>query len=439
MRILPFGSPLWQRGVRGDFLASTARHRGQIPPSPPFSKGGVLVWPLSKIALLVWWWMLLALPLLAWSAEPTLRGTGDLGVIIERSAGRVLIVNTSTNSIISKVEGLGDLSHASVVFSRDQRYAYVFGRDGGLSKVDILRGTLEKRIVQGGNSIGGAISQNGRLVAVANYEPGGLKVFAANTLEPVADIPAAYGDNKLSKVVGIADLPGDRFIYSLFDADQIWIADLRDPKAPKVEKFSNIGKAPYDGLVTPDSRYYMAGLFGEDGIALLDTWQPQQGVKRILANYGRGEEKLPVFKMPHLRGWAVAGHQVYLPAIGRHEVLVADTIHWKETARIAVRGQPVFVVARPDGRQVWVNFAFPDNGFVQVIDTLSGQVVQTLEPGKAVLHLEFTPRGETVWVSARDDHKVLIYDTASFAKLAELPADSPSGIFFTSRAHRIGF
>lgn len=384
-------------------------------------------------------WMLLVLPLLAWSGEPALRGTGDLGVIIERGAGRVLIVNTSNHQMISRVDGLGDLSHASVVFSRDQRYAYVFGRDGGLSKVDLLRGLLEKRIVQGGNSIGGAISQDGRLVAVANYEPGGLKVFTADTLELIADLPAAYGDNKLSKVVGIADLPGNRFIYSLFDADQIWIADLSDPKAPKVEKFPNIGRAPYDGLVTPDGRYYLAGLFGEDGIALLDTWQPQQGVQRILANYGRGEEKLPVYKMPHLRGWAVAGRHVYLPAIGRHEVLVADTLNWKETARIAVRGQPVFVVARPDGRQVWVNFAFPDNGFVQVIDTLTGQIVQTLEPGKAVLHLEFTPRGEAVWVSARDDNKVLIYDTARFTQRAELPAESPSGIFFTARAHRIGF
>lgn len=388
----------------------------------------------------LWGWLFLLWPLLVWSAEPVLRATGDLGVIVERDAGRVVIVNTSSNSIVQRVEGLGDLSHASVVFSRGQRYAYVFGRDGGLSKVDLLRGTLDKRIVQGGNSIGGAISQNGRLVAVANYEPGGLKVFAADTLELVADIPAAYGnEGKLSKVVGIADLPGDRFIYSLFDANQIWIADVRDPKAPKVEKFSNIGQAPYDGLVTPNGRHYIAGLFGEDGLALLDTWQPQQGVQRILANYGKGEEKLPVYKMPHLRGWAVAGHQAYLPAIGRHEVLVADTVNWKETGRIAVRGQPVFVVARPDGRQVWVNFAFPDNGFVQVIDTLTGQIVQTLEPGKAVLHLEFTPRGEAVWISARDDNKVVIYDTASFAKVAELAVESPSGIFFTARAHRIGF
>ena len=183
----------------------------------------------------------------------------------------------------------------------------------------------------------------------------------------------------------------------------------------------------------------MAGLFGEDGIALLDTWQPQAGAKKILENYGKGQEKLPVFKMPHLRGWAVAGNRAYLPAIGRHEVLVVDTTTWQEVGRIPVKGQPVFVMARPDGRQVWVNFAFPDNAWVQVIDTPSSQVVQTLQPGKAILHMEFTPRGEEIWLSARDDNTVGIYDTASFARKATLAVDSPSGIFFTARAHRTGF
>jgi DNA-binding beta-propeller fold protein YncE len=139
---------------------------------------------------------------------------------------------------------------------------------------------------------------------------------------------------------------------------------------------------PYDGLVTPDGRYYLAGLFGEDGVALLDTWQPEQGSRRILQNYGRGEEKLPVFKMPHLRGWSMAQGNAYLPAIGRHEVLVVAGSNWQEVARIKVKGQPVFVMARPDGRQVWVNYAFPDNGWVEVIDTLSGQVIKTLAPGQ---------------------------------------------------------
>ncbi|MBP6781421.1 MAG: protein nirF, partial [Ottowia sp.] len=44
-----------------------------------------------------------------------------------------------------------------------------------------------------------------------------------------------------------------------------------------------------------------------------------------------------------------------------------------------------------------------------------------------------------VWISARDDHKVVVVDTQSFKTLAELPARSPSGIFFTSRAARTGF
>ena len=47
--------------------------------------------------------------------------------------------------------------------------------------------------------------------------------------------------------------------------------------------------------------------------------------------------------------------------------------------------------------------------------------------------------GENVWLSARDDNKVLIYDTATFTRLGEIAADSPSGIFFTARANRIGF
>jgi protein NirF len=53
--------------------------------------------------------------------------------------------------------------------------------------------------------------------------------------------------------------------------------------------------------------------------------------------------------------------------------------------------------------------------------------------------MEFAPRGEHVWLSARDDNKVLIYNTENFAKLGEIAADNPSGIFFTTRAARTGF
>ena len=365
-------------------------------------------------------------------------GTGDLGIVIERASGSVQIIDTTAMTSLARVTGLGDLSHASAVFSRDERFAYVFGRDGGLSKIDLLCGALVKRVVQAGNSIGGAISQDGSLVAVSNYTPGGVKVFAADSLELVADLPAQDKVGNSSKVVGLVDAPGQQFVYTLYDAGELRIADLSNPAAPVVTTHPGIGRLPYDALITPDGRYYIAGLFGEDGLALIDLWHTGKGVQRILDDYGRGEEKLPVYKMPHLEGWAIAGRHAFIPAVGRHEVLVVDRHSWTEVARIPVHGQPVFVVARPDGRQVWVNFAHPLNDTVQVIDTEQMEVMHAMQPGKGVLHMEFAPRGEHVWLSVRDLDQVQVYDTESFKRITRLAVEKPSGIFFTARAHRTG-
>ncbi len=419
-----------------------------------------------------------AIILPAFAGEP--RGTGDLGLVIERAKGSVQLLDTTRKLVLGRVEGLGDLSHASAVFSRDERYAYVFGRDGGLTKVDLLTGAIAKRVLQSGNAIGGAISQNGRIIAAANYTPGGVKFFDAETLDLIADIPTG------SKVIGLEDVPGNRFAFSLWDKDEIWVADLsEDPVHPKLTTFSNIGHQPYDALVSPDGRWYVAGLYGENGIAVLDMWNLEKGVQRALPDYGRGEEKLPVYKMPHLETWAMVGNLAFIPGVGRHEVVIVDVSTWTQVGVIPVAGQPVFVMAQPDGRRLWVNFAFPHYDTVQVIDVPSQKIIHELKPGRTaaeggavpcgarcdpvaaagrptaavgdhsgpvaspegpllpprvgpVLHMEFTPRGEHVWLSVRDANKLEVYDTASFRKLAELPADAPSGIFFTARAHRFG-
>jgi len=400
-------------------------------------KHSILHRTLSRLAVAG----LLAASLLVSACAPQqLRGSGDLGVIIERASGSVQIIETTGKTRLVRIDGLGDLSHASVVFSRDQRYAYVFGRDGGLSKIDLLERRLEQRIVQGGNSIGGAISQDGTLIAVSNYVPGGVKVFDARTLALVADIPATMlaDGSRRSRVVGLVDAPGQNFVFSLFDTGEIWVADFSQGSTPVINRFKQIGKQPYDALITPDGRYYMAGLFGEDGMAQLDLWHPERGVQRVLDGYGRGEQKLPVYKMPHLEGWAVAGEQTFVPAVGQHRVLVLDSRSWKLNDAIEVAGQPVFVMARPDGRQIWVNFAYPDNHRVQVFDSETHQLVADLQPGPAVLHMEFSARGEQLWLSVRDGAQVQIWDPYSLTLLKKLPAQSPSGIFFSSRAQRTG-
>ena len=147
--------------------------------------------PLHGLAALIFATSLTACHMTAPVNEQTeLRPTGDLGVIIERATGQVQIVNHTHKNQVSEIDGLGDLSHASIVYSRDERFAYVFGRDGGLTKIDLLKDKIDRRVIQSGNSIGGAISQDGKLVAVSNYTPGGVKVFDAQTLELVANIDA---------------------------------------------------------------------------------------------------------------------------------------------------------------------------------------------------------------------------------------------------------
>lgn len=59
----------------------------------------------------------------------------------------------------------------------------------------------------------------------------------ADTLEQVADVPSTYGNaGQRSKVVGLADAPGNRFVWSLFDAGEIWVGDFTNAAKPKIGK-----------------------------------------------------------------------------------------------------------------------------------------------------------------------------------------------------------
>lgn len=373
---------------------------------------------------------LLAAPALAETGAEG-RATGGLGLVVERATGSVLLVDRMAHEVLSRIEGLGDLSHASITFSPDERVAYVFGRDGGLTQVDMLAGRITQRVIQGGNSIGGAISDDGALVAVSNYEPGGVRVFDAASLDLVADIPSG------GKTVGLVDLPGRRFAWTVWETGTVWLADFSEPEM----QLSNLGQAglnPYDAVLSGDGRHYIVGLFGEKGLTLFDMWQEAPAPVRFLEDYGRADEEMPVYKMPHLQGWALTEGQFALPAVGQYALLWVDRATLREVGRTALHGQPIFAVSQPGSPYVWVNFALPHNDTLQVIDSRTHEVVATLTPGAAVLHMEFSPRGHELWVSSRDGNRVFVYDTRTRSLKAELAAQSPSGIFFTARAHRTG-
>ncbi|WP_425073343.1 cytochrome D1 domain-containing protein [Sagittula sp. S175] len=376
------------------------------------------------------WAALLSLSPFAAMAEDGF-ATGDLGLVVERATGSLLVLDRSDRAAVGRIEGLGDLSHASMTYSPDERFAYVFGRDGGLTKVDMIARQVVARTIQAGNSIGGAISDDGALVAVSNYTPGGVKVFDADTLALVADIPAQ------GKTIGLADLPGRRFAWAVWDTGHAFVGDFSGPE-PVITDLGKVGENPFDAVVTDDAHTYLIGLFGEKGVSAVDLWDTDPKPRKFLENYGKTEDDMPVYKMPHLQGWAFAQGQFVLPAVGQHELLWVDRDTLEESGRTPVHGQPVFIIAQPASPYVWVNFATPLNDVVQVVDSRTHEVVQTLTPGKAILHMEFAPRGAEAWISSRDDNAILVYDTRTYAQKARIEAQSPSGIFFTARAHQPG-
>lgn len=377
-------------------------------------------------------------------------GTASLMVVAERESGRVMVIDSIKHELLGRVEGLGNLRHASMVFSRDGRYAYVIGRDGTLSKVDLIKLSLEKKVKVGENSIGIAISRDNRYIVVCNYQPGGIAIVNSDTLEIVKDIPAVKemedGSKLISRTVGPLDTPDNLMIYGLMEGNGVWIVDMKKEGFPVIKKFWDVGDTPYDQLISPDGRNYVVGLLNSPWVGVLDIWKLDE-IKKVDMSERRGGikkeyEKVPIYHIPHLESWAVSGDLAFVPAIGEKRVIVYNMKDWSFIKSIPIAGTPLFVVVRPGGKEVWVdNVDAPGSEaerLIQVIDVETLEVKKTIDAGKGAIDPQFTPKGEAVYISIREEGKVAVYDTDSYQLIKEIPAEKPSGIFCTDRTAKFG-
>lgn len=390
--------------------------------------------------------LLLSLTAPAWSpaADPAAApawGVAALVLVVERESGSVLVIDSSRHVLLGRVEGLGNLTHGTVKFSRDGRHAYVIGREALVSKIDLYTLKVVRQVQAGQWSIGGAMTADGRYLAVSNYSPGEVRLLDADTLEVAKVIVAERllpdGTTKPSRVAGLVDAPGNLLLFGLMDSDGVWVVDAGKPGFPVVRKFWDAGVTPYDALITPEGRYYLVGFLGSNWMGLVDTWR-LDGVRRIMAEQGKDEDNVPLWKIPHLKGWALAGDLAFLPALKREVALVYSTRDWTPLAPIPISGTALYTVVRPDRRQVWVDIVGKNGDLVDVIDVAEMRVTRTLNPGPGATHPQFTPKGDAAYISLMDGGKVVVYDTATFQVIREFPARRPSGIFFADRAHRFG-
>ena len=247
-----------------------------------------------------------------------------------------------------------------------------------------------------------------------------------------------HGRTLESRATGIVDAPGNRFVCVLIEAAEIWVIDASKPELPIERRIPTPVPMPYDAMITPDGRYYIVGHLDSPSVSVLDLARPESGVRVVSFDDPSFERGAPV-KLPHMASWAVAGDHVFVPLVGEKRLAVLDRTTFAFRKSLPVRGHPVYAVRSPTEREVWVSFSGEeDDAFVQVIDVESLAVTDTLRLGGRIYHMDFTPRGSHVLVTANRDNKLILVNAATREIEDVEEIASPSGIFGVWRAFRIG-
>ncbi|MGA4817363.1 cytochrome D1 domain-containing protein [Pseudomonas aeruginosa] len=255
----------------------------------------------------------------------------------------------------------------------------------------------DKRLIQGGNSIGGASARTAHW-SHPTTEPGGVKVFDSRTLELVAEIPATR-------------LPArqEPWWSACIDARaplRVQPVQRRDldrrlqPAAPPHLTRHDIGKQPYDAPHQP-----RRGATTRPGCSARTAWPSSTfWAARSAAPGARTRRLRPrptqAAGATRCRTWRADHRQRPAPFVPA----TAITRCWCSTRATGSRptSSPASCVGHTglDERQIWVNFGRTDNDKVQVIDseTHEGSKPRALAPRTA--H-GIQGRGDQVRISVR--------------------------------------
>lgn len=382
--------------------------------------------------------------LVAPAASALAGGLGTRVFVVERATGSLAVYDYQERRLFKKkIKGLGNLRHATMIFTPDLERGFLATRNGKVSRINLRKMEKDGEVFTSDNSIDNAVSQDGRTIAVAEYFPGGVTILDADTMQVLRKIPGNFerdGRTIRSRVTGIVDAPGNRYVCSLIEGSEIWIIDASQPNFPVEHRIPTTEPMPYDAMITPDGRYYIVVHLGLPRASVLDLTKPEEGVRVISLEdpTARHERDAPV-KLPHVASWAVAGDWCFVPLVGEKRLAVLNRHTWEFERSIPLRGHPVYSVKSPTGREVWVSFSGEeDDAYLQIVDTEKLEVVDELRVGRRVYHLDFTPRGSHVLVSANRDNKLVLVDAHAREIVDEQHVESPSGIFGLWRAFRLG-
>lgn len=375
-----------------------------------------------------------------------------LMVVVQREypGGALKIINTRTLEDLGNIEGVGIRVHVVEFNHVEKRWAYSISRDGVVSKIDLFTLQVVRQVKVGYDSRGLALSEDGRYLAVGNYDPNTLVILDAYTLEPLKVIKVygvnLDGESVESRVAGLAYARG-YFVFSAKELGEVWVVEAKPPF--RVVATLEAARILHEvNPITRDERYLAVTSQADNTILILDL-EKMEIVKRI-----------PTPQTPH-PGQSTLDYVYgiwYANSVKEASITVIDVKNLELLGYIKPSGIDVsaggglFSTPIPPGNENIKYIVFdivfgPHQGTLILVDRqlvaegkLGSEPIAALitwkdlgfdKPGR-ILHPEYTYDGKYLVVSAWDHNKIIVLDATALPEVKIVKvfdAITPTGIF----------
>ena len=134
--------------------------------------------------------------------------------VVEREREALTVIGGQKDA--TRIKDLGNLNHATMKFK--DGFGYVLARDGFLSKIDMAKDLLVKKIKIGKSGIG--LTFTDTEIVIVNYDPNSVVVLDL-------DLNIKKVVETTSRNVGVK-FWSHFLVFSLMDKDEIWVLDTKD-------------------------------------------------------------------------------------------------------------------------------------------------------------------------------------------------------------------
>ncbi len=276
-----------------------------------------------------------------------------------------------------------------ISFSEDGRTAYVAtaGEDR-ITVIDAVRYEIAGTIPTPGTPLGVIPLPNGKDLAVARFEAGGIVRYARTGSPLGGDRGTSAGASSIT-----GPYPGDRYLVSIEQADSVHVFDA---SAFSFVASYPTGDRPFPGAATSDGRVAFIPGYADGSVTVIDLFN-----NRVLETLSVGTNPSGGAVLPDDIDYAVVVR-------GENRVAFINTASHLMVDELTegIGESPFSIVVAPNGRLAFVNNTASHD--VSVIDLADRSVIQRIPMPDIPIVMAVHPSGSELWVSSEGVHRLTV-------------------------------